>query len=180
MPYDNTKLIYHCAGPIVLQAQVGNAFGWAVVGVCEDGIDLTFKTFRREIKPDGAGGPDGAPANYLFLNQTLTARCTLVPYAGLYMNRLRSLAQATFNDVDGVMPQAGTLYGFSGGYLNGVRFSSADPDGGWWLRTCLVSMPGDFKGSPNASKPVLEFTSINWYNGNTTATILGNVLYSKI
>lgn len=172
--------LYHVAGPAVLQAQVGAAFAWATVGVAEDGIDLTFRTFRREIKPDGAGGPEGAPANFLFLNQTLTARCVLVPYAGVYVNRLRSLSQATFNDTDGVMPQSGTLYGFSGGYLNGIRFSSSDPDGGWWLRTCQVSMPGDFKASPNVSKPVMEFTAINWYNPSSVATILGNVLYSKI
>ncbi len=157
----------------------GTPPAFAVVGVCEDGIQLEFQVFAKEIKSDGAGGPEGAPANFYFLNAVLIARCNLVPYGGTYVNRLRAMAAANQGGTEGVMVMPGTIYE-DGNNLPGVRFSSSDVDGGWWLRDCLVSRAGNFKAGVIESKPEWEFKAINCYNPATTATISGNVLYSKI
>ena len=174
---------YHVAGPCVLQATVGNGGAYATVGVCEDGIDLEFRNYVREVKADGAGGPDGAPANFVYLNSTLTLRCVLVPFAGVAVNRLRLAADAGWNTVpgtDGVMVQSGTLYASTTtNSLVGVKFTSNDPDGGWTVGRCLVRKSGDLKASPNVSKPVFEFLGINAYDYLTAATILGNTLYTR-
>lgn len=179
----SATLSYHCSGPVVLQATVGNGGAYASVGVCEDGIDLEFRTYYREVKPDGAGGPEGAPVNFVFLNATLTVRCVLVPFAGVAVNRLRLAAESGWGTVphtEGVMVQSGTLFeSITGNSLVGVKFTSGDVDGGWTVSNCLVRRAGDMKASPNVSKPTFEFLGVNAYDPGTVATILNSVLYAR-
>ena len=161
--------------------QIARAYLDALVGVAENGIDLDFVTARKEIKADGNGGADGLPANYLFLNATVIARVTLVPFAGVYVNRLRSMAQATgLGGTPGTLPAAGTLMGYGSDGLIDVAFLSNDPDGGFWLRRCLVAGVGDGKWSPDVTRLKFEFRATAWYEPSVAPTIAGSVLYSRL
>lgn len=191
MPTPSAVMRYHVQGPCVVQATVGALAAFADVGIAEDGVDLEFRSLAREIKTDGGGGRDGAPVNYYFLNATVIARCAFVPYNGLYVSRLRAAAQAnitaallTTNAVDGVMVQSGTLYqSITQANLVRVQFfsiGSNDPDGGFYLKTCLVKAAGDMKASPDATKPRWEFHAVNAYDPSTAQTISGMTLYQRV
>lgn len=172
---------YHVSTPVVVQAAVGTAGAMAAVGVAAEGMSLEFVTARREIKADGSGGAEGFPANYYYLSLAVTARVILVPFAGVYVNRLRSVAQASgLAGTPGTLPMPGELFGFAGGNLIDVMFASADPDGGFRLHDCLVAVAGDGTWSPDVTKLRFEFRATGYYDPSDFATVLGTTLYSRI
>lgn len=189
----STTLSYHVGGPMILQAQVGTLTGnvraWANVGVCEDGIDLEFRPFISEIKHDGGGGPSGDAVEAIFLNWSILMRCTLVPYAGTYMNMIHTMSQglnsAAVTGTEGVMAVPGSLYGqgnmsaVATNNMPGVRFTSSDVDGGWTITNCLITRPGSGKWSTRETKPQLEFRGINNILIGTVTSILANPLYTR-
>ncbi len=187
----STTLSYHVSGPVIVQAQVGTLTGavraYANVGVCEDGIDLEFRPFNSEIKHDGGGGPSGDAVEFIFLNFSILARFTLVPFAGTYMNMLRAMSQGNNAGTEGVMVIPGTLYGQGNAAtgatatanLPGVKFTSSDPDGGWTLTKCMITRPGSGKWSTRETKPQIEARAINNFIVADATSILAFVLYSR-
>lgn len=189
----STTLSYHVSGPVILQAAVGaltvGVRAYANVGVCEDGIDLEFRPFQSEIKHDGGGGPSGDAVEFIFLNWSIMIRCTLVPFAGTYMNVLHAMSQglyrATATGTEGVMTMPGTLYGQGNdavaatNSLPAVKFTSSDPDGGWTINAAMITRPGSGKWSTRETKPQLEFRGINNILVGVNPTINTNVLYSR-
>lgn len=175
----SNTMSYHVSGPVVLQLNTTplTVATWVNVGVCEDGIDLEFRPFFSEIKSDGGGGPSGDAVEFIFLNWSVLARCTLVPFAGNYTNIARRFGQAT--TTEGTMVTPGTLYGLNG-FLPGVRFASADVDGGWQLTRCMVTRPGSAKWSTRETKPQFEFRAINNFDPGSFTSINANVLYVRI
>lgn len=185
----STTMSYHVSGPVVLQASVGALTGtvraFAPVGVAEDGIDLEFRPFYSEIRHDGGGGPSGDAVEFIFLNWSILARLTLVPFAGTYVNMLRAMSQGNNAGTEGIMTTPGTLYGQGNESaaatrnLPSIRFASADPDGGWTLNNCLVSRPGSGKWSTRETKPQFEFRAINNFLVGTNTSIYNNTLYTR-
>lgn len=185
----STTLSYHIGGPMILQASVGTLTSgvraFANVGVCEDGIDLEFRPFVSEIKHDGGGGPSGDALEFIFLNWSILIRCTLVPYAGTYMNMLHAMSQGNNAGTEGVMGTPGTLYGAGNSLtpatnnLPSAKFTSSDPDGGWTLGSCMITRPGSGKWSTRETKPQMEFRAINNILVGVNPTITASVLYSR-
>lgn len=168
---------YHVSGPIVIQANIGNSNANVNVGLCEDGAEVSLRAFVHEIKDDGGGGPSGNAVEFILLNVEARCRCTLVPFAGTYLNSLRAHGQAT--STDGVMVTPGTLYG-GNNHLRGISFASNDTDGGWAFNNCLIERMGDAKYNTKDTKPQLEFRAINYLSPVSYANINGNTLYARV
>lgn len=188
----STTLSYHISGPVVVQATVGSLTAalraYANVGVCEDGIDLEFRPFVSEIKHDGGGGPPGDALEFIFLNWSIMARFTLVPFAGTYMNMLRQMSQGSNAGTEGTMVTPGSLYGqgntaspFTAATNNlpALKFTSSDPDGGWTLNNCMITRPGSGKWSTREVKPQLEVRAINNIIIGNVTSIASNSLYTR-
>jgi len=175
-----TTFSYHVSGPILIEAAIGVSEAFVPVGMCEDGADVELRAFTSDIKFDGAGGPAGDAGEIIFLNYTALVRCNLVPFAGVYTNRLRAISQAS--PTEGVMVMPGTLYG-ANGYLPSVRFAvsaTGEVDGGWEFFRCQVRGPGSGKYSTRETKPQWEFRAINYIDPAEEATILNNTLYTRL
>lgn len=185
----STTLSYHVSGAVILQATVGaltsGVRAYGNIGVCEDGIDLEFRPFVSEIKHDGGGGPPGDALEFIFLNWSILIRCTLVPFAGTYVNMLHAMSQGNNGGTEGVMGSPGALYGAGNSLtpatnnLPSVKFTSADPDGGWTLNSAMVTRPGSGKWSTRETKPQFEFRAINNILVGVNPTILANTLYAR-
>lgn len=175
-------LSYHVAGPIIPQASVGSANAYVNLGVCEEGADIDIQVAKHDIKHDGGGGLDGFETNKIFLNAIATIRFRLVPFAGNYINTLRSRSMAT-SGTDGVMTQPGTLLGengfFVGLYLPVYAGANFEGDGPWWFRTCDVVRPGSNRVSTKETKLDFEFRAINYFVISSFTSILTNTLYSR-
>lgn len=156
-----TTFTHHTWGPVVPMASVGVDYSYVPIGVCEDGAEITFNTRRRGVRCDGAGGPDGAPAEYLFLNSTVSIRFTVVPFNEAVVMGLRACSMAT--PTDGKMGMPGTTYGLNG-FLPGLYLPTINVlEAPWWFPCCLVNIPGD--NQPRAGqlvKPTFEFIAMNY------------------
>lgn len=188
----SATLLYHISGPVIVQATVGaltsGVRAYGNLGVCEDGIDMEFRPFVSEIKHDGGGGPSGDAVEFIFLNWSIMARFTLVPFAGTYMNMLRAMSQGNNAGAEGTMVTPGTLYGqgntatpFAASTANvpALKFTSSDPDGGWTLNNCMVTRPGSGKWSTRETKPQFEVRAFNNLIIGNVTSIINNVLYSR-
>ena len=180
MPTPVTTFSYHIQGPVVPQFNIGLSDAWVSVGVCEDGMDLTFRVYTRDIKFDGAGGPEGAEAENIFLNVTCDVRFALVPYGGTYLNLLRSYAQVGQpGTADGVMNMPGTLYGLNAS-LPSLRFPTIfDPDGGYWFTTGRLTQMGDVRVGVKETKPVFNYRAFNYVDPAVNTTIFNSLLYQR-
>lgn len=158
---------------------IGLSSAFVPIGVCEDGADLTFRIYASDIKFDGAGGPGGAEAENIFLNMTIDARFSFVPYGGTYLNQLRALAGAVAGTLDGVMASPSTLYGMNGFLPSLYLPSTFDPDGGWLFTQGRVIIPGDNKLAVTETKPTISYRAYNFINPSLFTTIFGRVLYQR-
>lgn len=178
-----TTFSYHIGGPQLVQSNLGASNAYVPVGECRDGAELLFRPFTHDIKHDGAGGPEGDAAEVIFLNYSVEVRCQFVPYAGTYVNKLRTYSAAN-GGVDGVMVTPGSLFGVNG-FLPAIRLtvtSGSDVDGGWTFNTCQVVAPGHMKVGVTESMPDFGFRAINYQAVDTYRTvgsIVGNVLYVR-
>ena len=179
MPAPANILSYHVAGPILIQANIGVANAFVVVGICEDGADIDLQQMTHSIKDDGGGGPEGAEVEEIFLNAVANVRCTLVPFAGNYVNKLRAMAQANVGGVDGVMLTPGTLFGTNNN-LPSIKITSSDIDGGWQFTTCRVVRAGSNRVSTKESKLQFEFRAFNFLDPSVNVSINTKTLYSRV
>src|SRR5579863_3315997 len=177
MPTPVTSFSYHCNGPMIPQMNIGGSSGLVPLGVCQDGADIAFRIYSHDIKHDGAGGPDGGPAETIFLNADVTVRFSLVPYGGVWTNRMRQFAQAT--GVEGVMSMPGTLYGLNN-FLPSLYLPTIfDPDGGWLFTNGRIVRLGDQRSNDKESIPSFEYQAFNYLNPAIAATILNRILYAR-
>ena len=180
MPAPTTVFSFHVNGPTVPQFNIGLSGAMVPVGVCEDGVDMTFRVYTRDIKFDGAGGPEGAEAENIFLNVTCDVRFALVPYGGTYLNILRSYAQAGQpGTADGVMNMPGALYGLNAALPSLYIPTIFDVDGGYLFTTGRLTQMGDVRVGVKETKPVFNYRAFNYIDPALYNTIFDRVLYQR-
>lgn len=173
---------YHVFGPCIPQCNVGTAGAMVALGECQDGGNITIQPIKHGIRSDGGGGSDGGDVEKLILNAIATIRFKLVPFSGLYINKLRAWAIGSATEGQAVLP--GTLLG-GGGFLPQLYLpllggtGVVEPDGPWYFPNCEIIRPGDVQVHTKETTPEFEFKAMIYYNPVTYTSINGRTLYTR-
>lgn len=167
---------YEVFGPCAPQVGTGNAGAYELLGDCADGGTITPQFFQRQIKRDGSGGAEGAPAEIQSLGSMFDIEFDLVNFDDLVLDKLMMKAEGSNTIGQGGVP--GVLLG-TGGHLVKLYLPSASARPWQFFHCCLAPNGYSGKFGTGYGTKKIRMLAIRYLPG-TTMTAAGVAGWSRV